>query len=159
MRNNCFDEFNDSAMKDVIISISGVQDFPISNNEPIELITEGKYRYKDGIAKISYCESELTGLDGTTTSFTLMPHEVVLRRTGSENSQMVFHEGKKSTFLYTSSDGSSTVGLDTHRIHSTLGPDGGDMEIDYLLDYNQAFLGRNKFKISVRERRDSGENV
>ncbi len=33
------------------------------------------------------------------------------------------------------------------------------MEIDYLLDYNQAFLGRNKFKISVRERRDSGENV
>jgi uncharacterized beta-barrel protein YwiB (DUF1934 family) len=88
-----------------------------------------------------------------------MPHEVVLRRTGSENSQMVFHEGKKSTFLYASPDGSSTVGLDTHRIHSTLGPDGGDMEIDYLLDYNQAFLGRNKFKISVRERRDSGENV
>lgn len=159
MFKNCFDEFNDGAMKDVIISISGIQDFSNAENETIELITEGKYRYEDGVAKISYCESELTGLDGTLTSFTMMPQEVVLRRTGSENSQMVFYEGKKSTFLYASPEGSSTVGLDTHRIHSTLGPNGGDMEIDYLVDFNQAFLGRNRFKISVRERRDSSDNV
>lgn len=159
MRRNCFDEIKDAAMKDVIISISGVQDFPNGADEPIELVTEGKYRYEDGIARMFYCESELTGLEGTTTSFTMRPHEVILRRTGSETSQMVFLEGKKSTFLYSSPDGSSTVGLDTHRIFSNLGPNGGDMEIDYLLDYNQAFLGRNKFKISVRERREQSGNV
>ena len=64
---------------------------------------------------------------------------------------MVFREGTKNTFLYDTPFGSATMGLDTHRIHSTMGPRGGEMEIDYVVDFDHAVVGRNKFRINVRE--------
>ena len=71
---------------------------------------------------------------------------------GTLTSRMVFREGKKSTFLYDTPYGSTTMGLDTHKIRSTLGERGGDLEIDYIVDFDHAVVGRNRFKINVRER-------
>lgn len=139
-------------MKDVIISITGVQNYPQGTDDSVELVTEGKYSFRDGRGELSYMESELTGMQGTRTSFTFTPTEVVLSREGTLTSEMIFREGTKNTFLYDTPFGSATMGLDTHRIHSTLGPKGGDMEIDYVVDFDHAVVGRNKFRINVRER-------
>ena len=138
-------------LKDVIISITGVQNFPQGSDDTVELVTEGKYCYRDGKGELSYMESELTGMQGTRTSFTFTPTEVVLSREGTLTSKMVFREGTKNTFLYGTPFGSATMGLDTHKIHSTMGPRGGDMEIDYVVDFDHAVVGRNKFRINVRE--------
>ena len=138
-------------MKDVIISITGVQNYPQGSDDAVELVTEGKYSYRDGHGELSYMESELTGMQGTRTSFAFSPDEVVLSREGTLTSKMIFREGTKNTFLYDTPFGSATMGLDTHRIHSTLGPRGGDMEIDYVVDFDHAVVGRNKFRINVRE--------
>ena len=124
-------------MKDVIISITGTQDAPQGEDNTIELVTEGKYCFKDGRGKLTYMESELTGMAGTKTSFTFSPDEVVLSREGTLTSCMIFRQG--------------TMGLDTHSIRSTLGEKGGEMEIDYIVDFDHAVVGRNKFKINVRE--------
>ena len=139
-------------MKDVIISITGVQNYPQGTDDSVELVTEGKYSFRDGRGELRYMESELTGMQGTRTSFTFTPTEVVLSREGTLTSKMIFREGTKNTFLYDTPFGSATMGLDTHRIHSTLGPKGGDMEIDYVVDFDHAVVGRNKFRINVRER-------
>ena len=138
-------------LKDVIISITGVQNFPQGSDDTVELVTEGKYCYRDGKGELSYMESELTGMQGTRTSFTFTPTEVVLSREGTLTSKMVFREGTKNTFLYDTPFGSATMGLDTHKIHSTMGPRGGDMEIDYVVDFDHAVVGRNTFRINVRE--------
>ena len=138
-------------LKDVIISITGVQNFPQGSDDTVELVTEGKYCYRDGKGELSYMESELTGMQGTRTSFTFTPTEVVLSREGTLTSKMVFREGTKNTFLYDTPFGSATMVLDTHKIHSTMGPRGGDMEIDYVVDFDHAVVGRNKFRINVRE--------
>lgn len=138
-------------LKDVIISITGVQNFPQGSDDTVELVTEGKYCYRDGKGELSYMESELTGMQGTRTSFTFTPTEVVLSREGTLTSKMVFREGTKNTFLYDTPFGYATMGLDTHKIHSTMGPRGGDMEIDYVVDFDHAVVGRNKFRINVRE--------
>ena len=118
-------------MKDVIISITGVQNYPQGTDDSVELVTEGKYSFRDGRGELSYMESELTGMQGTRTSFTFTPTEVVLSREGTLTSKMIFREGTKNTFLYDTPFGSATMGLDTHRIHSTLGPKGGDMAVSY----------------------------
>ena len=138
-------------LKDVIISITGVQNFPQGSDDTVELVTEGKYCYRDGKGELSYMESELTGMQVTRTSVTFTPTEVVLSREGTLTSKMVFREGTKITFLYDTPFGSATMGLDTHKIHSTMGPRGGDMEIDYVVDFDHAVVGRNKFRINVRE--------
>ena len=62
--------YAECVMKDVIISITGTQDAPQGEDNTIELVTEGKYCFKDGRGKLTYMESELTGMAGTKTSFT-----------------------------------------------------------------------------------------
>ena len=139
-------------MKNVIISIKGAQYASQDDTDTVELVTDGKYCFKDGHGKLTYTESELTGMAGTVTSFLISPGEVVLSREGTLTSRMVFREGTKNTFLYDTPFGSTTMGLDTHKIKSSLGEKGGDLEIDYVVDFDHAIVGRNRFKINVRER-------
>ena len=138
-------------MKNVIISITGTQNFIQDPSDTVELVTDGKYTYADGRGELTYMESELTGMEGTKTSFIFTPNEVILSREGTLTSRMVFREGKKNTFLYDTPFGSATMGLDTHRITSSLGPKGGDMQIDYIVDFDHAMVGRNSFHINVKE--------
>lgn len=141
----------DAHMKDVIISISGTQNFAQDPTDTVELVTDGKYRFRDGRGELTYMESDLTGMKGTKTSFSFTPDEIVLTREGTLTSRMVFREGRKNTFLYDTPVGSTTMGLDTHHIRNNMGPGGGEMEIDYVVDFDHAMVGRNKFRINVKE--------
>lgn len=137
-------------LKDVVISIRGVQvDEP--DNESVELVTDGCYWFNDGRARISYSESEVTGMPGTETTFNVSPGEIILSRRGTLTSDMVFREGYKDTFLYDTPYGSAMLGLDTHRISCSLDEHGGDLEIDYVINIDHSVVGRNRFKINVRE--------
>lgn len=138
-------------MRDVIISITGVQNDPNGDRDSVELVTAGKYGFENGESRFTYEESELTGLNGTRTTFTISPMGVVLRREGSLNSEMVFQQGRKNYFLYETPFGSATMGVDTRRIDMSLGEHGGSLELDYNIDFNHTPMGRNKFKINVKE--------
>lgn len=137
-------------MKDVIISIKGLQGYG-EDNDAIELVTDGKYGYSDEQCKLIYMESELTGLEGTKTSFTIEPTSMVLEREGTLNSRMVFEQGKKHTFLYDTPFGAATMAVDTKRVFTKLDERGGDMEVDYIINLEHAAVGRNKLRINVRE--------
>lgn len=138
-------------MRDVIISITGVQNDPNGDKDSVELVTTGQYGMENDEIRFTYEESELTGLDGTRTTFTINPMGVVLRREGSLNSEMVFQQGRKNFFLYETPYGSATMGVDTRRIDTQLDEHGGNLELDYDIDFNHTPMGRNKFKINVRE--------
>lgn len=138
-------------MKDVIISITGIQNLGASDSDTIELVTNGKYRHSKGETELFYDESELTGMEGTRTSLTVGESGVVMSREGRLNSQMIFEEGKKHFFLYETPLGSATMGVDTQKISAHFGESGGDMEIDYVVDFDHAVVGRNKFRINIRE--------
>ncbi|MBQ3276758.1 MAG: DUF1934 domain-containing protein [Oscillospiraceae bacterium] len=141
-------------MKDVIISVTGVQQ-GADGPDSMELVTAGQYGVSADEIRLTWEESELTGMEGTRTSLTVQPGSVVLSREGKLNTSMEFEEGKKHYFLYETPFGSATMGLDTHRIRSRLGTHGGDMEIEYVVDMNQNVVGRNRFYIQVREPRAS----
>jgi Uncharacterized protein conserved in bacteria len=141
-------------MKDVIISIKGTQNDPVGGDNIIELETDGVFAFENGEGELSYMESELTGLDGTKTSFTISPMGVVMTREGSLNSRMVFEEGKKHCFLYETPFGSATMGVNTTSISVSLDEHGGDMEIDYIVDFQHSVVGHNMFKIKVSEQKE-----
>jgi uncharacterized beta-barrel protein YwiB (DUF1934 family) len=143
-------------MKDVIISITGIQQRGHKNHDTVELVTAGEYGMENDEIRFSYWESELTGLDGTRTSFNVSPKGVVMSREGKLNSQMVFQEGRKHCFLYETPYGSTTMGVNTQRIQNRLSEHGGEMEIDYLIEFDQTVVGRNKFKIHVSEKGQGG---
>lgn len=139
-------------MKDVIISIKGLQNDGDGDNE-VELVTDGKFAFENGEGELSYMESELTGLEGTKTSFTISPMGVVLTREGSLNSRMIFEKGRKHEFLYDTPFGSTTMGVDTKNIKVDLDEHGGELDIEYVIDFQYAVVGYNTFRINVSEQK------
>ena len=95
-------------MKDVVISINSIHRLEDSEPDRIDFTTDGKYSYEDGTGYLSYMESEVTGLPGTRTSVEIRPDEVIVDRTGSITSRMVFRRGEKNRFQYETPYGMAT---------------------------------------------------
>ncbi|NLT13334.1 MAG: DUF1934 domain-containing protein [Clostridiales bacterium] len=137
-------------MKKAIISIKGFQSAQYSDEESFELVTDGEYSLEDGTAEFSYLESELTGYAGMRTTFVVKPGRVVLTRAGGLNGEMIFSEGRKHHFVYETTYGSLTMGIDTQSIKQELNEDGGNLEIHYAIDVDNIVMSRNSFKINVK---------
>ena len=138
-------------MNDAIISICGSQQNPQGEKEELELITAGRYGFENGTGRFTYSETGLTGLEGTETTFTVGMNGVVLKRVGTLNSQMFFREGKKNYFMYQTPFGQAAMGVDTRLLRADMHEHGGELELDYDIDFDHTFMGRNQFKIQVRE--------
>ena len=136
----------------VIISIQGKQSFEAQDDDTIELVTEGCLEPDgdDGYT-LSYQESELTGMEGTTTVFQVEPEKVTLLRLGSVQSEMVFEEGRRHMSLYSTPYGNMEIGVRARRLNSTLELTGGRLEIDYDIEINHMLAGQSLFRIDVRE--------
>ena len=137
--------------KDVIISIRGTQDYSGTDPDTMELVTEGKLAVQDGALRLSYEESELTGMEGTTTVFQVEPEKVTLLRLGSVQSEMVFEEGRRHMSLYSTPYCNMEIGVRARRLNSTLELTGGQLEIDYDIEINHMLAGQSLFRIDVRE--------
>lgn len=135
----------------VIISIVGKQ---INDNGPdeMELVTAGQLvQDGQGGVTVSYQETELTGLEGTTTVVKVEGGRVTLLREGTVNSQMVFEEGRRHLSMYETPYGSLSVGINTRRMKSTLGESGGELEIDYAIEIDNLLAGQNFFRMNVKK--------
>jgi len=88
-----------------LISITGTQQLEGEEPESIQLVTEGSYCYEPGYIRFSYVETQMTGLEGVVTTFTIEDEKTVtLRRTGKVNSMMVFELGRIDDSLYEAAD-------------------------------------------------------
>lgn len=138
--------------KEVLISIKSTQSIGGEAAEPTELITQGSYACKGTLKKFSYMESAITGLEGTKTEFLIRPDEVVMNRTGTVTSRMVFRKGKKHSFLYGTPYGTLAMGINTSFIDVFLNEQGGSLDMAYDLDFENALLSRNQISISIKEK-------
>ena len=137
----------------VMLSIRGEQYFDDVDPDETELMTEGTMTFKGESIYLTYEESELTGMKGTTTTFSVEGNRVVLERTGTVNSRMVFEEGQQHTSLYETPFGELSVDIQTSRLLHNLTERGGLMEIKYSIAVEHTVTGRNCFKIRVRPKK------
>ena len=84
----------------VMLSIRGEQYFDGIDPDAQELMTEGTMTLTEDGMVLAYQETALTGMEGTTTRFQVQGPRVILTRSGTVNSQMVFEEGRQHTSLY-----------------------------------------------------------
>ena len=147
--------------KNVIISIKGMQAYEGAGDDSIELVTEGRLLDcgDDGLS-LSYQESELTGMEGTLTTFQVEKNgRITLLRMGEVNSQMVFEEGRRHLSLYQTPYGDMSVGILANKVKNTLDMNGGELEIDYAIEIDHILAGQNLFQIKVREDNRSGSQI
>lgn len=138
--------------KPVIISIKSVQNMD-GQEDTMELVTQGVLRRsseEEGFALV-YPETELTGLEGTLTTFRIAPDRITLLREGTINSEMIFEEGQKHFSLYETPFGGLMLGVNTHRAKARMGEAGGSLSIRYALEADSQLIGENAFEIQVTE--------
>lgn len=136
----------------VLLSIRGEQYFDDIDPDETELMTEGTLEVREDGLRLSYQETALTGMEGTSTAFEIRGPRVILTRTGKVNSQMIFEEGRQHTSLYETPFGELTVDIQTSRLRHNLSERGGVMEIRYSIAVEHTVTGRNCFKIRVKRK-------
>mgnify|MGYP001107276665 CR=1 FL=1 len=109
----------------VVLTITGSQRFGTDEPEKTSLVTEGTLEREGDILLLSYEESELTGMEGTTTVFRVEPARITLQRSGTLESQMVFELGHEDRSLYDMGFGALMITVLTDRLENTLTDAGG----------------------------------
>ncbi len=140
-------------IKDVIISIRGTQNPPDSEPETIELTTVGTLEKRGEQILLSYQESPLTGLAGTTTSFQIMPGRIVLERKGTLSSVMEFEEGRCTESLYQIAEGALLLRVYARKMQVHLDENGGWFDLSYSVEIEDTSMGSIDYHISVKQKK------
>ncbi len=136
--------------KTVMLSIRGRQSYAGQEPEVIELVTEGTMEFRDGGWDISYEESALTGLQGATTTFRVEQDRVILTRTGSLNSQMVFQTGVAHDSLYQMEFGALMLRVKATQVFYDIVPDGGVIDLVYGIEIENTEAGVIDYHLDIR---------
>ena len=136
--------------KKVLLSIEGRQSYAGQEPEVIELVTEGTLEQTVDGWIISYDESDLTGMQGVTTSFTVLPKKLILTRTGKLNSQMVFQEGIRHESLYQTEFGALMLSVCARKICVELDPTGGVIDLSYGIEIEQTEAGVIDYHLDIK---------
>lgn len=136
-------------MKNVLVSVRGQSG--IGDDGRMELMTEGKFYKKDNAYFISYRETGVTGMEGTTTTLKAEKSKVTLIRHGTVSSSFVFEEGKKNISHYATEYGVFTVGVKAEKINVDIDDSGGLVSVVYSLDFLGNDTEKNEFVMTVRE--------
>jgi uncharacterized beta-barrel protein YwiB (DUF1934 family) len=137
--------------KDVIISLKGMQTAEDQETNVMELVTEGKYYKEDNAYYVTYKESEVTGMDGTTTTLKVADGIVTLMRSGSVNSHFVFQRGQKHVSYYDTQYGAFTIGVYASEVDVKVDDSGGEIRVGYQMEIDNNKSGENDFYMSIRE--------
>ncbi|MGM9552264.1 MAG: DUF1934 domain-containing protein [Clostridia bacterium] len=136
--------------KKVYVSVKGTT--LIDGEEDVtELVTEGEMIFRGGKYLLKYKEQLSDDGFEYTTMIKIDTNTVVMTRTGSSSTQMVFECGKKHTSHYETPMGSFTICVSTDMLQIDVKDDGGYIRIDYVLDINNITTVENKLVISIHK--------
>ena len=136
----------------VVLFVRGEQYFDNVDPDATELVTEGVLELTETGLRLTYQETALTGMEGTTTVFEVSGRQVILTRAGNVNSRMVFEEGRQHTSLYETPFGELSVDIQTSALCHNLTERGGILEIQYSIAVEHTVTGRNSFKLRVKRK-------
>ena len=134
----------------VVLSIRGRQHYGDQEPEVIELVTDGTMEFRDGGWDITYEESELTGLAGVTTTFRVEPGKVILDRTGTLRSRMVFQQGVPHESLYQMPFGALMLTVRATSVFFDILPQGGVIDLVYDIDIENSQAGVIDYHLDIR---------
>ena len=134
----------------VVLSLRGTQIYEGQEPDVIELVTEGPMEYRDGGWDISYEESQLTGLEGVTTTFRVEQGKVILERTGNLRSKMIFEKDVPHDSLYQMSFGTMMITVCAKHLFFDIVPDGGVIDLLYSIDIENNAAGTVDYHLDIR---------
>ncbi len=138
-------------MRKVIVTVVGTQTDAAGEESRIELVTVGSRRDKDGVSYITYRESEVSGLEGTTTLLKLYPGRMTLVRMGAVELKQEFAPGLKSHGTYITPYGSMKLTVATRSLERAAAGGIDAVTAGYDLEINGRWQSYNTLAVEIRE--------
>lgn len=135
--------------ENIIVTIKTSQIDTKGETEDMELVTEGKYYKKNDAIYIVYEESEISGMEGTTTTLKILKDCVIMKRFGKTNSELIFEKGKRFKTKYKTSFGDLSMETLTKSVEIKCSDDSKAMDININYDINITGLFEGKNIISI----------
>lgn len=139
-------------MKDVLLSIRGLQFDGISDGGDVETITPASYYKRNDNHYVVYDEAT-DGFSDVTKNIIKWNGEVMdLTKKGVVNAHMTFEKNKKSVTDYKTPFGSILIGIDTKQISMQEKEGKIEVDVDYSLDVNYEYLADCRISMMVQDR-------
>ncbi|WP_432406870.1 DUF1934 domain-containing protein [Wukongibacter sp. M2B1] len=137
-------------MKNVILKITGSQ-MPAGEEEDlIELMTEGKVYEKENATYLVYEESELSGMEGCTTTLKLIEDKIIMKRFGNATSQLIFEKGKRHVSNYNTPYGNFRMEILTKEVEYSIDENyKGTISLEYRMSIQGLSEGTNRLHIEI----------
>lgn len=122
-----------------------------SEVEKMEMTMDARYHDDGTRVCISYKESELTGMEGATTSVSFFKSEpglITMLRDGSVKTALIFEEGQRHLCIYQTQIMPFEVGVYTKKVHNGIEKD-GILEMNYTVELRGAQAEQTKFQMRV----------
>ena len=120
---------------------------------PIEMFSEGELYITDDRVIIAYDESELTGMEGSSTQVRFeknAPELITMMRSGNVSTILVFEEGKRHICTYQTPYMPFEICVYTKKVKNNL-LECGVIDLDYIVEIRGAQAERTQFKIEIFE--------
>ena len=134
--------------KSAVISIRSFSD--LDKDEVIEVVTPGKFHLGESEFKAVYEESEISGMDGTTTTLVIKDDVLVLEREGYTSTRMEFKKGEDVISLYNTPYGMMNINISTKELDIDMDEDGGVIYTKYVLGLEGQPGITTELKVKIR---------
>lgn len=138
-------------LSDVLISLASRQVDTDGASSGMSLTMEGKYYEKAGNKYITYKETELTGMEGTTTLLKIESDRISVIRMGSVEAKQVFIEGQRYISDYITSFGTLQMAVTPFTVEAFMQEGEGRIHLEYDLEIGNQPFSRNSMVIEVKK--------
>ena len=136
--------------QNVLIRVYSEQQYEDQEPDVSQLTTLGTMVCSETEIRISYEETELTGLQGTTTTFLLQKDRITLKREGALRSEMVFAIDEEHRSLYDMGMGALLITVRTMALVQAIGSQGGFADVAYDLIIEDTMAGCVRYHLDVQ---------
>lgn len=133
--------------KKAVISVSSTRE---NDDDIIEVVTPGDFYKKDSSYYAKYKETEISGMEGTETTFRISDDSFSLMRIGSTNANMDFDKKRNSLTVYDTPYGAMELRIQTNKLEVNINEEGGNVLIDYNLSVSGQSYQNTKLKINIK---------
>lgn len=122
-------------------------------NDRTEFVTEGELSHVNQAVCLTYQETEISGMEGTTTTLKVEDGKISIIRLGKINSLMEFEQGRHSTAMYTTPYGDVPMGIGTKKLDTIYDEEGDPVRIEmiYEVDIQGQLNSRNALAVEIRK--------
>ncbi len=137
--------------KKVLISVLGNQQFAEGHDDKQEFLTMGTFEMQEGFFCIVYQESDITGMEGVTTSLRIEPKHVILNRMGTTEVKQEFRPDVLYRSTYITPFGDLLLSVLPKEVEIDLTAQGGRISLKYDLFVDDKFVSHNALMITIKE--------